>query len=84
MLNLKNFIHIGNFLKTFLHQILKQNFYFINVEVNFMATPSQATGVLDVKVAKQAPSGLQEGSGLTSSSGEKQHIENQCCGSASP
>jgi hypothetical protein len=42
-------------------------------KVKFAATLSQATGVLDVKVAKQASSGLQEGSGLTSSSGEK-HI----------
>jgi hypothetical protein len=68
---------------TFLYQILIQRVMEVKVEiVKFAATLSQATGVLDV--AKQASSGLQDGSGLTSSSGEKQHIENQCCGSASP
>jgi hypothetical protein len=80
MLNLTNILVAEH-----LHQILIQRAIKVKVEkVKFAATLSQVTGVLDIKVAKQAPSGLQEGSGQTSSSGEKQHIENQCCGSASP
>jgi hypothetical protein len=79
MLNLTNILVAEH-----LHQILIQRVLKVKVEkVKFSATPSQASGVLD-KEAKQASSGLQDRSGLTSSSGEKQHIENQCCGSASP
>ncbi len=47
----------------------------MNVKVNFMATPSsQAAGFLDVKEAKQASSGFQEGSGLPSSTGDISRI----------